>query len=55
MRDRKTKNDKQDNQTNRPVWNIENRKNLRDSLGKRPARDDVGDRDLVNVPPLQLG
>jgi hypothetical protein len=31
------------------------RKNLRDSLRKRPAADDVSDGDFVNVAPLHLG
>ena len=53
-RDRQTDNDEQDKQANDPVRNIENRKNLRDSLRQRPARDDVGDRDLVNIAPLKL-
>ena len=51
-RDRQTDNDEQDNQANDPVRNIENWKNLRDSLRERPARDDVGDGDLVNIAPL---
>ena len=54
-RDRQTENDEHDNQADRPVRNIEHGKHLRDSLRERPARDDVGDRNLVNIAPLQLG
>src|SRR5207249_4882194 len=52
--DRQTDDDEQNNQSNDPVRNIEDRKNLRDSLRERPAGDDVSDRNLVNVAPLQL-
>src|SRR5262249_16181207 len=45
----------ENNQANRPVRNIEHRKDLCDSLRKRPAADDIGNCDLVNVAPLQLG
>src|SRR5439155_12403713 len=50
-----TDDDQQNDQSNGPVRNVEDRKNLRDSLRKRPTGDDVSDRDLVNVAPLQLG
>ena len=54
-RDRKTDDNQQNDQANYPIWNIENRKHLRDSLGEGPAGDDVSDRDFLNVAPLQFG
>src|SRR5260370_12519244 len=54
-RDRKTDDDEHDDETNDPIRNIEYRKNLSDALRERPTGDDVGDGDLVNVAPLQLG
>src|SRR5437588_12916259 len=54
-RDWQTENDEQNNQSNDPVRNVENWKNLRHSLRKRPTRDAVRDRNLVNITPLQLG
>src|SRR5438093_7603585 len=54
-RNRQTNNDEHDNQTNYPIRNVEDRKNLGDSLRKRPAADDVRHRNLVNIAPLQLG
>ena len=47
--------DKQDNQSDYPVRNVEHRKNLREALGKRPTGDRVRDPNLVNVAPLQFG
>src|SRR5436190_16745556 len=55
QRDWKPDDDEKNNQSDRPVWNIEHWKNLRDSLRERPTGDDVGNRDFVNVAPLQLG
>src|SRR5207247_496719 len=37
-----------------PVRNAEHREDLRDSLGKRPASDDVSESNLVNVATLQF-
>src|SRR5205085_1116019 len=54
-RDWQTENNEQNNQSNDPVRNVEDWKNLRDSLRERPAGDNVSDRDLVNIAPLQLG
>jgi hypothetical protein len=51
----KAKDDEKNNRADCPVWNIEHGKNLGNSLGKRPARDDVRNGDLVNIAPLQLG
>jgi hypothetical protein len=54
-RDRKAEDDCDNDQTHRPVWNIEDRKNLRHALGQRPARHDVGKRDAIDFSSLQLG
>src|SRR5262249_60867241 len=54
-RDRQTDDDEQNSKTNDPVRNVEDRQDLRDSLRKCPARDDVGDGNLKKVRPLQLG
>ena len=54
-RDGKPDDNQQNDQANYPIWNIENRKHLRDSLRKSPTGDDVGDRDFVNIAPLQFG
>ena len=40
---------------NRPVRDFQERKYLRRDLSDQPADDSVGDRDFVNVAPLQLG
>jgi hypothetical protein len=50
--DWQTDDDEQNNKTNDPVRNIEDRQDLRNSLRKCPACDDVSDRDLVNIAPL---
>jgi len=54
-RNRQTENDQEDDQTNYSIRNIEDRKHLRDSLGQRPATNDIGNRHLINVAPFQLG
>src|SRR6266480_2552406 len=54
-RNRQTEDDEQNNQSNDPVRNVEDRKNLRDALREGPTRDDVSNADFVNVAPLQLG
>ena len=54
QRDRKTDDDEQHEQPNHPDRNIEDRKDLRDSLRKSPARHNVSDGHLVHVAPLQL-
>src|SRR5438876_11850712 len=54
-RNRQSENDEQNNQSNDPVRNVEDRKNLRDALRERPAGDNVSNRDLVNIAPLQFG
>src|SRR6266481_1933198 len=53
--DRKTDNDERDDETNDRIGNIEYWKNLSDALRERPTCDNVGDGNLVNVAPLQLG
>src|SRR4029077_8854316 len=54
-RDRQPDDNEKDNQPDHPVRNIKDWKNLRDSLRKRPAADDVRNRNLINVASLQLG
>src|SRR6266704_2473327 len=54
-RNRQTDYDEQNNQSNDPVRNVEDRKNLRDAFREGPTRDDVSNADFVNVAPLQLG
>src|SRR5436190_23243848 len=54
-RNRQTEGDEQNNQSNDPVRNVEDRKNLRDALREGPTRDDVSNADFVNIAPLQLG
>jgi len=54
-RDRKTDDDQEDEQTNDPVRNAENRQYLRESLSESPPSHEVRDRNFVNVAPLQLG
>src|SRR5262245_22253200 len=54
QRDRKSDHDHKHEQTNYPIRDVEDRKDLRDSLRKRPACHDVSDGDLVYIAPLQL-
>jgi hypothetical protein len=51
-RDGKTEHDEEDYEAHDPVRNIENWKNLCDALRKRPAADDIRNRDAVNLPAL---
>src|SRR5713101_259786 len=53
-RDRKTNQQQRDNDPNHGVRNLENRKDLSQTLCERPARNDVGDRDAINFAPLQF-
>src|SRR6266516_5958314 len=53
-RDWKSDTDTEHDQSDGPIRNIEDRKNLRDALSERPAGDRIGNRDLVNIAPLQL-
>ena len=50
QRDRKSDHDCEHNQEDGPIWNVDDRKNLRDAL----SGNDVSNRDFVNVAPLQL-
>ena len=43
------------NEPHAPVWDFEERKDLRRNLNEQPAKNCVGDRHSVNVAPLQLG
>ncbi len=54
-RDRKSENEQQHHQPDRPVWNFEKWKDLRRDLNQQPRHDGIGDRDLVNVAALQFG
>jgi hypothetical protein len=47
--------ERNDNKTHCRIWNFEERKNLTRDLHKQPRNHRVGDGDLVNVAPLQLG
>src|SRR6266516_6560899 len=51
----KTNHNEHYHQPDGPVRNLEERENLRRYLHQQPRDDCVGDRYLVNVPPLQLG
>ena len=54
-RDRKPGMKKKDDQPHRPVWDFEKWKDLRGDLNEQPGDDGIGDRDLVNIAPFQLG
>src|SRR5882724_1901830 len=43
-----------DHEPDCPIWNLEEREDLRRYLHQQPCDDRVGDRNLVNVAPLQL-
>src|SRR6266496_4603434 len=51
----KSYNEQQHHKTHRPIRNFEKRKNLTRNLHQEPCDDCVGDRDFVNVAPLQFG
>ena len=51
----KANHNQHDHQPNCPVWNLKKWKNLRRYLQEQPCDDRVGDRDFVNVAPLQFG
>src|SRR4029077_15316049 len=53
-RNRQAHDNEKDNQADRPVRNVEDRKDLRDSLRKSPTRDNVSNRNFVNIASLQL-
>src|SRR5215510_13317076 len=48
QRDRKSEHDEKHEQTNDPIRDIEDRKDLRNSLSKRPPANRVGDCHFVN-------
>src|SRR5213595_3766367 len=54
-RDWKSDHDNEHDQSDGPIRNVEDRENLRDALSERPAGDSIGDGDLINIAPLQLG
>src|SRR6266498_4015055 len=51
----KSDNEQQYNKTHSPVRNFKEWKNLTRNLHEQPCDDCIGDRDLVNVAPLQFG
>jgi hypothetical protein len=55
QRDRETDDDCEHNQPHGPVPNFKEWKDLRRYLHQQPCDDCVGDRNFVNVAPLQLG
>src|SRR5439155_7111190 len=54
-RDRKAKYHQQYKRLYHPFWRMKRRQNGRTNLDNKPADDRVGDGNLVNVAPLQLG
>src|SRR5207253_10980748 len=54
-RDRKTNYNQEYDQADAPTRNFKEGKDLRRYLNQQPADNDVGDGNLVNVAPLQLG
>src|SRR5947207_13462245 len=54
-RDRESDRDQQYHQPHNPIWNLQERKNLRRDLDQKPADNRISHSNLVNVAPLQLG
>src|SRR6266480_2835998 len=54
-RDWESNRDQRDHQPDNPGWNFQEWKNLRGNLHQQPADDRVGNRNFVNIAPLQLG
>src|ERR1700730_8387401 len=52
--DWETEHDEQHDDAHNPVRDVEHRKDLCDTLRQGPASDDVGNRNAVNLPPLQF-
>src|SRR6266581_7643371 len=50
----KTKQQEHDDSPHHPVWNFEEGKCLRGDLNEQPPYRPIGDRNFVNVAPLQL-
>ena len=53
--DWKTQHQQQHNQAHRPIWNFEERKNLRCDLNEQPGGDGVGDGNAMHLAALQFG
>jgi hypothetical protein len=51
---RKSKDEKEDHHADRPTGDVEKWKNLRDNLDEHPADHGIGDREPVNIAPLQF-
>src|SRR5437870_8994133 len=55
QRDRKSEDKEQNDEPHCPVGNLEEGKNLARDLHEQPRNHPIGDRNFVNVAPLQLG
>src|SRR6478736_129514 len=53
--DWKTQHQQQHNQAHRPIWNFEERKNLRCNLNEQPGGDGVGNGNAMDLAALQFG
>src|SRR6266550_312083 len=53
-RDRKTDQQKHDDETQRPARQLPCRNNRRTNLNDEPRSNDISGRDAINFPPLQL-
>ena len=54
-RGRESEQDEHNDEARRPAWDFEEREGRRGDLDEKPANQRVGDRDLVNIAPLELG
>jgi hypothetical protein len=54
QRDWKSQDQRDDDKTDRPIGNFEERENLRRDLNYQPARDGVGDGDAIDLAAFQL-
>ena len=50
--DWKTQHQHEHNQAHRPIWNFEERKNLRGNLNEQPGGDSVGNGDAMDLAAL---
>jgi hypothetical protein len=54
-RDWKSNYDCEHDQSDGPIWNLKKRKDLRRNLNEQPRDHCIGNRNSVNIAPLQLG
>ena len=47
--------DQRDDQAHDPIWDLQERENLGGNLNQEPADNRIGDRNFINVAPLELG